>query len=212
MQKNMLFVFQFLSIPFGLAVFYLFQSHFNRFDSFAFSMMAYWSFIAAAIFVVIRRDPDLGNAIIALLGPSTSIVLSLLSFVPVFGVFFVALLPVLSSIKPFMLFAALSIGFLNGIFEEVFWRGLTIASLKQTPRKLVGASVSIVFFALFHCSFLMLNLEYQGGAANLVGGAFIMGILWYYVAQRTGSIQYGILAHQAVNTFAFTSLFIFNGI
>jgi membrane protease YdiL (CAAX protease family) len=76
----------------------------------------------------------------------------------------------------------------------------------------LAASISLILFALFHFSFLVLNFEYQGGVANLVGGALIMGILWYFIAIKTGTIKYGIFAHQLVNAMAFSSLFVLNGI
>ncbi len=81
---------------------------------------------------------------------------------------------------------------------------------KHAKPGIAAAASSIILFGLFHFSFLMLGLGYQGGATNLVGGALIMGAHWYLVAAKSGTIRYGIFAHQIVNSLAFASLFVLN--
>ena len=63
-----------------------------------------------------------------------------------------------------------------------------------------------------HFAFLRLGLDYQGGALALVGGAAVMGALWTVVAVKTESVRPSIVAHQLVNTLAFSSLFTNNGL
>ena len=212
MKKYGVFILQGLSIPFGIAVFSLLRMEFNKFDSFVFAMMAYWTFLVVATIISIRVDREIGKNLFELLGPTKSFLFSALAFIPALGVFFVAALPILGSLKLVIMIAGILIGSLNGILEEIFWRGLAIANLKEFKNHLFVASISLVLFAVFHFSFLMLSLNYQGGAINLVASALLMGALWYFVGLKTGTIKYGIFAHQLVNAFAFSSLFVLNGI
>jgi hypothetical protein len=97
LKKYMLFLFQGLSIPFGIATFALLRMEFSKFDSFVFSMLAYWVFLAGATIVAIRVDREIGKRLFELLGASRSLLYSSLGFIPALGVFFVAFLPILSS-------------------------------------------------------------------------------------------------------------------
>lgn len=100
------------------------------------------------------------------------------------------------------------IALFNGTMEEVFWRGITLSEYDESPSLLAASSV---LFAVFHFAFLFLPLTYQGGAANLIGGSAVMGVIWLLVTKFTKNLWFALAAHVVVNFFAFTGLFVDNG-
>ena len=60
--------------------------------------------------------------------------------------------------------------------------------------------------------YLKTFMNYQGGFIALVGGAYIMGMLWCFISRKVQNIKYCIMAHVFVNFFAFTGLFVQNNI
>lgn len=178
-------------------------------NAYIFSFLAYWILIsfASISFILLdsRKTAKLSNYLIKakrkyLLG---------LSFVPTMGVLFIVFLPNLPSLNPWLLSAVLLISLFNGVLEELFWRGITLVEYAESVPLLF---ISTALFTTFHFAFLLLPLEYQGGAVNLVAGSAIMGALWLFVAKYTENITAIMVAHVLVNLFAFVGLFIDNNL
>ena len=106
---------------------------------------------------------------------------------------------------------ALLLLFIIGPGEEIYWRGLY---LKEYGDNLfVGVLLSTFLFTLWHISLWHIKgLTYQGGLIALVGGAYIMGILWCFISRKVQNISYCLIAHVFVNIFVFTGLFVQNSI
>jgi membrane protease YdiL (CAAX protease family) len=138
-----------------------------------------------------------------------NIIVSILAFLPVFGVFYIQFLPVISSITSAVFILALVNAILNGIIEELYWRGLYLVEYKSNVY--IGFWLSVFLFAAWHISMYLIEDIYFGGFFPLVGGSFVMGLLWSYCSRSLNSIIIPVLAHVLVNFFAFTGLYLENG-
>jgi membrane protease YdiL (CAAX protease family) len=132
-----------------------------------------------------------------------------LAFIPAVATFCIAFLPSFFQLKAGLMLLTIVTGIINGTCEELFWRGLTLSPQVKNPRAIISASLT--GFSLWHLSLTgIAGLQYQGGNAALVGGAFFMGILWQFVAMKTRNIRYVTIAHILVNIFAFSVMILEN--
>lgn len=136
--------------------------------------------------------------------------INLAAFIPVAGVFFVSFLLNAPGLTPGTALLVTLVALLNGAIEEMYWRGLYLAEYKSDWR--IGLLAATFLFGCWHISLWAVNgIDYRGGAAALIGGAFVMGLLWAWVARAVGNIRAVVLAHILVNFFAFSGLFVMNG-
>lgn len=134
---------------------------------------------------------------------------ALLAFIPVVATFFISFVPSFQHLKASLIILTISAGIINGTCEELFWRGLTLRTALKNKYIVIFASA--IGFGLWHLTLAMINgLKYQGGIVALVGGAFVMGMLWQFVATKTNNILFVTLAHILVNIFAFSTLILEN--
>jgi membrane protease YdiL (CAAX protease family) len=177
-------------------------------ESFVCALMAYWLYLLVATAIVCKSDEKVRENLAILVKRTTRPLVASMAFVAPIAVFGATVTTIISAATVRILILALLVALFNGFIEEVFWRGLSIANAQGS---LVLVLLSTLLFGVYHFSFLVLDIVYQGRAAALVGGALVMGLLWMFVARRAGSIRTSILAHQVVNLLAFTSLFVQNG-
>ena len=202
---------QLVAPVFGLIVFSVIGRSAQPFTAFALAMLAYWAYLASVTTVAVIKDRSLAERLRALLAPSKAPRFGALAFVPVLGAFAVAFLPIAGELRAATFVASALIGVVNGALEEIYWRGMTLASV-EGRNKWIRYVAAATLFTIFHFAFLQLGLDYQGGALTLVGGAGVMGALWTVVAVKTESVRPSIVAHQLVNVLAFSSLFTNNGL
>jgi uncharacterized protein len=124
--------------------------------------------------------------------------------VPVAGAFATVLLPDLPRATVPVVALAWLIAIVNASLEELFWRGVYI---RLFPGRLVaGWLYPAALFALWHLA----TTSVRGSALVLVGAAAYLGLVYGWVAYRTGTIRYTIIAHILLNamglTFAFNLL------
>lgn len=97
---------------------------------------------------------------------------------------------------------------IKGFSEEFFWRG---AYLELGRGNLVFQSLGVLLFGLWHVPLMFAQgVDYQGGSAALVFGAWALGAFWAVVASRTDGIGWPIVAHIVSNIFAFTGVIALN--
>ena len=137
-----------------------------------------------------------------------NILVSILAFLPVFGVFYIQFLPVISSITTAVFILVLVNAILNGIIEEMYWRGLYLVEYKSNVY--IGLWLSVFLFGAWHISMYLIEDIYFGGFGPLVGGSLLMGLLWSFCSRFLNSIIMPTIAHILVNFFAFTGLYIEN--
>ena len=112
---------------------------------------------------------------------------------PVAGGFATVLLPALPTATLTVVAVAWLIAAVNATAEEVLWRGVYV---RLFPGRLVaGWLYPAALFALWHIS----PTSIRGSAITLVSAAAFLGLLYGWIAFRTGSIRYTIPAHIAVN-------------
>jgi uncharacterized protein len=118
--------------------------------------------------------------------------------VPVAGGFATVLLPDLPRATAAVLALAWLIAVVNASLEELFWRGVYI---RLFPGRLVaGWLYPAVLFALWHIS----PTSIRGSTIVLVSGAAYLGLVYGWVAYRTGTIRYTIAAHIVLNAMGLT--------
>ena len=89
----------------------------------------------------------------------------------------------------FMLF--LSTAFGNGFFEEVFWRGIY---MKLFPNNILFRIIwPSILFALWH--YIPGSVHSDGNVIALIIGAGIFGFYLSFLAKRTETIWWSIIAH-----------------
>ncbi|MEO9296984.1 CPBP family glutamic-type intramembrane protease [Devosia alba] len=108
------------------------------------------------------------------------------------------------------LWLAILIAAINAPLEELAWRGGFIGTFHDRPR--LGFWLGWGLFTAWHIPLVLsVGIVFDGGAAALIGGAAALGLMWNWIAWRTGSVFYVGLAHFITNLFTFWVLFARNG-
>lgn len=136
--------------------------------------------------------------------------ISLAAFIPVLGLFFVSFLPNAAQLTLSAGILLVIVVLLNGSIEELYWRGLYLLEYPDNPR--IGFLFSWLLFGAWHISlWFARGMIYKEGFPALVGGAYMLGLIWTWVARSNGNLRSVVPSHILVNLFAFTALFVDNG-
>ena len=136
--------------------------------------------------------------------------IGLAAFLPACGVFFVSFLPNAAKLSASAGALLIVIVLLNGLIEELYWRGLYLLEYPNDIR--IGFVLSWLLFGAWHISlWFARGILYKDGFLALVGGAYGLGLLWTWVARSNGNLRAVMPAHILANLFAFTALFVDNG-
>jgi len=200
---NTLF-FQIMLVAINTFIFLLLSFSLQGLMSFIAPFCIYWLLLIISFFYL-KSNQKIISSFQELFKKSQNALASITGYIPAILVLAVTIIPLTNELNFRLLTIAIVIGLINGFLEEVFWRG-SIYNIKNKSVLIL----STVLFALNHCGFLFLNIKYQGGAANLIGGPLLMGFIWLYAAKKNRSLTHVIIAHQIVNIFAFYSTFIIN--
>jgi membrane protease YdiL (CAAX protease family) len=117
----------------------------------------------------------------------------LLTLVPPVGASLYRLVPGMGYQKPsvWMLVLLLSTCLGNGVFEEILWRGMYIELFPDSiPLRIVWPSI---WFALWH--YAPGSISPQGNVIGLIIGSGMMGFYLSFLAKKTGTIWWCIIAH-----------------
>lgn len=209
-KKNILLISSIFIFPFTYFLFKLLTRHFGSRTGYLLGFVIYWIYCIFFIILFGRKKKEYLKGILKSPSSPKDKCFNFLAFLPVIGVFVISFLPNIRSIG-FVTFVLVVVSaFMNGIIEEIYWRGLYLMEYKDNVW--IGLIGSTLIFALWHVSLLRSEgIKFHGGAMALVGGALIMGLLWAFVSRKVNSIRYCILAHICVNFFAFTGLYVTNG-
>ncbi|MGD9200966.1 MAG: CPBP family glutamic-type intramembrane protease [Chitinispirillia bacterium] len=169
----------------------------------------YWIYCIIIFILLINKRVGQFNHIYRIhLNTGKNILVSVLAFLPVFAVFYIQFLPVISSITTAVFILAMVNAILNGIVEELYWRGLYLVEYRNNIY--IGLWLSVFLFGAWHISMYLIEDIYFGGFGPLVGGALLMGLLWSFISRTQNSIFMPTAAHILVNFFAFTGLYLEN--
>lgn len=144
-----------------------------------------WAIGLQGVAVVLRDTrPRLPNP--------TALWLALLAF-PVAGGFVTVFVRDLPRATLGVIALAWTIAVVNASLEELLWRGVYVRIFDG--RLLLGWLYPATMFALWHIS----PTSVLGSSAVLVAGAAYLGLVYGWIAFRTGSVRYTIPAHILVN-------------
>lgn len=105
---------------------------------------------------------------------------------------------------------ATMIALINGPLEEIAWRGGFMTRFATKPR--LGFWLSWLLYAAWHAPLLLAqDIVFEGGWMALILGAALLGLLWSWIAWRTGSVFWTSIAHVLTNVLTFWVLFNANG-
>jgi membrane protease YdiL (CAAX protease family) len=91
-----------------------------------------------------------------------------------------------------LLLIALPIAVINGVCEELLWRGLYVKALRGNM--ILGVVYPLVGFALWHISPQLL-IPAGTGVWPFVLSTFFLGISYGWISYRTGSIKWNAISH-----------------
>ncbi len=98
----------------------------------------------------------------------------------------------------------------NGPFEEIAWRGGFLTRFADRPR--LGFALGWLLYAAWRAPLLLSHgLVFDGGWMALLGGAAVLGLLWSWIAWRTGSIFWVGIAQTLTSFMTFWVFFDANG-
>jgi len=197
----------FFILPFMLVVFKLTTLLYGIRQGYFAGFIVYWAY--CALFSIILLEKSQFIKILSLKSLSAKGVYIALAFLPVAGVFFIKYLPNFPLLDTRLTTLVLVNSVINGFLEELYWHGLFLVNFKKNIW--VGFWLSSFLFAAWHIALYSISEIYFGGFYALVGGAFLLGMLWSYSSRKLGSILFPLIAHILLNYFAFTGLYLENG-
>ena len=169
-------------------------------------MLLYWCGCWALVLLVAPR-----KELVALYRtvPNRRPIELILTWLPPVATFAIVFLHTLSYISWAVLAVVMLVALVNGITEELFWRGTFVAAFPRSLR--LGYLYPLLWFSAWHIALSLLpGIHYQGGALALIGGAAALGLGWGWVVWRTRDLRSVTIAHLATNFFAFTGLALAN--
>ena len=210
-RKSILLTSSVVVFPFMFVVFKTLTSLYGTERGYFIGFIIYWIYCITISSIVFRQNDNKFIDIfrINLKTNKYSVIFSLLTLIPVFGVFYIQFLPNVDLLTKGLLLLVLTNAILNGLIEELYWRGLYLLEFKQNIW--LGFCFSTFFFGVWHIALYTIQDIDYGGFFPLVAGAFFMGLLWSFCTRQLNSITFPVIAHVLVNIFAFTGLYINNG-
>ncbi len=182
---------------------------FNKTLSYILTSLFYWCvFCIPLSFYFLGGHKDIKNVYAKSSLPistTNSRILTTLAFIPCVGTLFAVFIPKITFIPIQVFGIAFLFAFINGIAEELFWRGVFVSTFPNSSLK--GYILPTLLFGLWHIALYVLkDMKYQGGFAALVGGAAFFGFLWGFIAYKTKSVKVVTIAHIITNFFAFSGM------
>jgi membrane protease YdiL (CAAX protease family) len=209
-KQRILFVSSIVLLPFTFALFQLTTLWLGPRWGYFTGFVGYWAYCLVTAWLLSGSDWNYFKAMWTREADKSAKWISLVAFIPVFGVFFVSFLPNVSRLT-LSTGALLTVTvLLNGAIEELYWRGLYLLEYPKDGR--IGFFVSLLLFAAWHVSlWFARGVIYKDGFLALVGGAFGLGLIWTWVARSNRNLRAVVPSHILVNLFALTALFVDNG-
>lgn len=209
-RKRLLLISSLLMLPLTFGLFQLTTLYFGHKWGYVLGFAGYWSYCLLTALLVSGADINYFKRMWREqpVGSNTKR-LSVLAFIPVFGVFFVSFLPNAAELTLSTGLLLTIVVLLNGSIEELYWRGLYLLEYGDNIR--IGFVLSWILFGAWHVSlWFARGVVYTDGFLALVGGAYGLGLIWTWVARKSGNLRAVVPAHILVNLFAFTALFVNN--
>ena len=145
-NKSILLLSSVLIFPFMSLLFISLTRVLGQKNGYFTGFAVYWIYCLLFFILLMKnRAGQIGQIFRLHLHTRKNTIVSILAFLPVFGVFYIQFLPVISSIASAVFILALVNAILNGIIEELFWRGLYLVEYKSNVY--IGFWLSVFLFA-----------------------------------------------------------------
>lgn len=142
------------------------------------------------------------------LSPKIGLLIASLTIFPVMT-FIVSFLPFFKNAGTGIILLALLFALVNGIAEELLWRGALVAAYQSDIWR--GFFYPTLFFGAWHIApELVMPNPLSGGALSFIGGALVMGFAWGWIAWRSRSILLTTISHVLTNFFGFVGFISMN--
>lgn len=210
-NKRILLVSSLLLLPFTFGLFQLTTYLLGPKGGYLVGFLGYWAYCLITAWLVSGSDIGYFKAMwTRQRNHKYAVWISLAAFLPAFGVFFVSFLPNVARLSLSTGVLLIAMASLNGLIEELYWRGLYLLEYPNNAR--TGFLLSWLLFGAWHISlWFARGILYKDGFLALVGGAYGLGLIWTWVARSNGNLRAVVPAHILANLFAFTALFVDNG-
>ncbi len=208
--KTILLISSIIVFPFTLVVFRMATTLLSPKWGYLFGFGVYWAYSLSITWILTTTEKRYLRSILRTNSKiKYRFLFNATALLPVVGIFFLSFLPNVSYLSLHTGILVLIAAILNGLIEEIYWRGLYLKEYGNSL--LIGLILSTLLFTTWHISlWYAKGIEYKGGLLALVGGAFMMGLLWSFISRKVKNIKICIIAHIIVNIFAFTELFVQN--
>jgi membrane protease YdiL (CAAX protease family) len=209
-NKTILLISSIIVFPFTLVVFRMATTMLGPKWGYLFGFGIYWAYALTIIWILTTTKKRYLRSILRTNSKiKYRLFFNATALLPVVVIFFISFLPNVGYLSLQTGILVLIAAILNGLIEEIYWRGLYLKEYGNSL--LIGLILSTLLFTIWHFSlWYAKGIEYQGGLLALVGGAFMMGMLWSFISRKLKNIKICIIAHIMVNIFAFTGLFVQN--
>lgn len=210
-KKRLLLVSSLLLLPFTFALFQLTTYLLGPKGGYILGFLGYWAYCLITALLVCGWDLEYFKAMWnRQRHHKYATWIGLAAFLPAVGVFFVSFLPNIAKLSLSTGLLLIGMASLNGLIEELYWRGLYLLEYPDDTR--IGFILSWLLFGAWHISlWFARGIVYKDGFLALVGGAYMLGLIWTWVARSNGNLRAVVPAHILANLFAFTALFVDNG-
>ena len=210
-KKSILLVSSLLLLPFTFALFQLTTYWLGPKGGYILGFLGYWAYCLITALLVCGSDLEYFKAMWdRQRHHKYATWIALAAFLPAVGVFFVSFLPNVAKLSLSTGLLLIVMVSLNGFIEELYWRGLYLLEYPDDTR--IGFILSWLLFGAWHISlWFSRGIVYKDGFLALVGGAYMLGLIWTWVARSNGNLRAVVPAHILANLFAFTALFVDNG-
>jgi membrane protease YdiL (CAAX protease family) len=188
------------AIPFLAASFYILTGLFSPLVGFGLGLCLYWGLLAVLIFTTTTVE----QRSVLLVARSPGRRITALLVVPVIGFGLIGMAALGTGVPTWLLVVIALGAIVNGLAEELFWRGALLPDVLPDNRSVI---LALSLFTLWHLALLAARgVTFPGGPIVLIAGAGALGAVWMASRLQTGTLGAGVLSHGGVSLFALTHL------
>src|SRR5512138_3872315 len=182
-KKNILLISSLLMLPLTFAWIQLTTTTFGPKWGYVTGLAGYWLYCLVIVWLVSGGDLKIFQGLWNAQRAGTYAKwIAPMAFIPVIGLFFVSFLPNIAQLTTSTLVLLVIVAMLNGSVEELYWRGLYL--LEYPANVGIGFILSWLLFGAWHISlWFARGVVYKDGFLALVGGAYMLGLIWTWVAR-----------------------------
>ena len=183
-------------------VFVNLTSYFGLLKGYLISFIAYWLICCFLLSLYalggIKSLVSLFRSVGPRFGDKPDLTLSLISW-PLVIVVFYSFIPQLKLLTFPVVVLSIGLGFVNGLAEEILWRGVYIRLFKGNVW--LNHIYPSFGFAIWHiCPISVIATRFSGGIYSFLIVSLLIGLSWGYYARKTDSVRWCTIMHVAFDS------------